>query len=58
MEKDIKIKKEKEKSVIKCTCSDPCCYKCIGICCQDDNCSTHPLLAKMLARDKSKSDIK
>ncbi len=54
MKKDTKMKEEKEKSVIKCTCDDPCCYKCIGVCCQDDNCSTHPLLAKMLARENKK----
>ena len=47
-----KIREEKKKNGVKCTCDDPSCYKCIGINCQDDNCSTHPLLAKMLARKK------
>lgn len=54
MKKDTKIKEGIEQHRTKCTCSDPYCYKCIGINCQDDNCSTHPLLAKMLARDKTR----
>ena len=47
-------KEDKEKQNIKCTCTDPFCYKCIGISCQDDSCSTHPLLAKILARESKK----
>lgn len=47
-----KLRQEKADRGIKCQCDDPNCYKCISGDCKDDNCFTHPLLAKMLARKK------
>ena len=45
-----RIREEKMKHGIKCTCDDPNCYKCIGGNCKDEICPTHTALAKLLAR--------